>query len=224
LSVYDAVEVSMRDELDYLGSDERAEAYAAWARGGADWTFSPVLDELVSLLPPPPLPLLDVGCGEGRLGADLIRRGYDVMGVDFAPRMIELASEHHPAIVADASTLPFSDETFQCVVTVHVLMEIENLSAAVTEIARVLQRSGVLIAAVEHPFLSGRHVAHYSEESHHGWNVTHEGSNIGVGGIHRPLQTYLDALQHASLELISLREISVGRFDPMTLFLRARKA
>jgi SAM-dependent methyltransferase len=213
----------MRDELDYLQSFERSEAYAAWARSGADWSFSSVLHELVSLLPPPPLILLDVGCGEGRVGADLVRRGYDVMGIDIPPKMVELASEHHPAFVADASDLPFPDEAFECVVTVHALMEMQGLTAAVTEIARVLQRNGVLIAAIEHPFLSGRHVAHYSEEAHHSWNVAHQGVDIGVGGIHRPLGAYLDALHEAGLELNLLSEISARQFDPMTLFFRARK-
>jgi SAM-dependent methyltransferase len=213
----------MADELDYLQSVERAEAYAAWARSGTDWSFTPVLDELVSLLPPPPLSLLDVGCGEGRVGADLVRRGYEVVGIDSSPKMVELASEHHRALVADAAELPFPDEAFECVVTVHALMEMRELTAAVTEIARVLRRKSVLIAAVEHPFLSGRHVARYSEESHHSWNVAHGGVDIGVGGIHRPLQAYLDALQEARLDLNHLSEVSAGRFDPMTLFLRARK-
>jgi SAM-dependent methyltransferase len=213
----------MRDELDYLQSAERAEAYAGWARSGADWSFSPVFDELVSLLPPPPLSVLDVGCGEGRVGTELIRRGYDVVGIDIAPKMVELASAHHRAFVADASDLPFPDEAFECVITVHALMEMRGLIAAVTDIARVLQRNGVLIAAVEHPFLSGRHVAHYSEEAHHSWNVAHQGVSIGVGGIHRPLQAYLDALQEARLELNLLSEVSARRFDPMTLFFRARK-
>jgi 2-polyprenyl-3-methyl-5-hydroxy-6-metoxy-1,4-benzoquinol methylase len=60
------------------------------------------------LLLPPPLNVLDVGCGEGRLGKALIARGYAVVGVDLDPGMVALAAEYHPAQIADATALPFA--------------------------------------------------------------------------------------------------------------------
>jgi hypothetical protein len=40
---------------------------------------------LLDLLPPPPLRVLDIGCGEGRVGSELTERGYDIVGVDSDP-------------------------------------------------------------------------------------------------------------------------------------------
>lgn len=40
--------------------------------------------------------ILDAGCGPGRVGAELARRGHDVVGVDVDPVLIEAAVEDHP--------------------------------------------------------------------------------------------------------------------------------
>lgn len=202
-------------------ADERARAYAAWARSGADASFAPVLALVLDLLPTSPARVLDVGCGEGRVGAELVRRGYAVEGVDAAPTMVELAREHHPAAVGDAGALPFAGAAFDAVVSVHTLMEVDDLDAALGEVVRVLVPGGVLVAVLEHPFASGRKAGRYSEEARYGWELTHGGIDLQLGGVHRPLGRYLAALDRAGLGLDALRELSVGRFDPLSLAIRA---
>jgi SAM-dependent methyltransferase len=204
-----------------LEGDDRARAYAAWARSGTDASFSPVLAALIELLPPAPARVLDVGCGEGRVGAELVRRGYAVVGVDVASAMVELARERHAAVVGDATALPFEPGTFDAVISVHTLMEVDDLDSAVREAARVLVRGGAFVALVEHPFASGRKVDRYSDETRYGWERTHEGVDLRLGGTHRPLGRYVSALEHAGLALDALRELSVGRFDPLSLAIRA---
>jgi SAM-dependent methyltransferase len=41
--------------------------------------------------------IVDLGCGSGIWAAELIRRGYDVLGIDISPDMIKLARKHAPA-------------------------------------------------------------------------------------------------------------------------------
>lgn len=130
------------DDCEQSRGSGRANAYAAWARAGQDLLYAPALDAVVELLPPPPLEVLDVGCGEGRLGKALLARGYDVVGVDLDPAMVALASEYHPAQLADATALPFAPEQFDAVVSAHVFMEIESLDAALTELSRVVRLNG----------------------------------------------------------------------------------
>jgi SAM-dependent methyltransferase len=48
---------------------------------------------VISLLPAPPRRLLDVGCGTGWTSLFFAMSGYDVVGIDVAPKMIELAKE-----------------------------------------------------------------------------------------------------------------------------------
>jgi hypothetical protein len=98
-----------------------------------------------------------------------------------------------------------------------------HLMRTFTEIARVLSPGGVLVAVIEHPFASGRKVSRYSQPERYGWDVTHEGIDVRLGGIHRPLGDYVRAIERAGLGMETLREISVGRWDPMSLALRAAR-
>ena len=54
--------------------------------------------------------VLDLGCGSGKPLADyFLTQGAELVGVDFAPAMIELARQHYPDadwIVADMTALP----------------------------------------------------------------------------------------------------------------------
>jgi SAM-dependent methyltransferase len=55
--------------------------------------------------------ILDAGCGPGRVGAELARRGHDVVGVDVDPVLIAAAVEDHPGprwIVEDLAELDLS--------------------------------------------------------------------------------------------------------------------
>ncbi|NOX29149.1 MAG: methyltransferase domain-containing protein, partial [Actinobacteria bacterium] len=50
-------------------------------------------------------PVLDVGCGPGRIAAFLAERGIEASGVDIAPQMIAEARLAHPDLVFEVGTL-----------------------------------------------------------------------------------------------------------------------
>lgn len=67
--------------------------------------------------------VLDAGCGPGRVGGALSRRGHDVVGVDVDPVLIEAAEQDHPGprwLVADLAGLDLAahgvDAAFDVVV------------------------------------------------------------------------------------------------------------
>lgn len=134
--------------------DEQADAWATFARTpGHDFVHKRMnFPRFVELIPTPGRATLDLGCGEGRVGAELSRLGHRVTGVDSSPRMVELAREHHPTLVADAAALPFHDGSFDLVVAYMSLMNMDDLNGAVRETGRVLEAGGRLCAAVVHPF------------------------------------------------------------------------
>lgn len=51
------------------------------------------LGAIFTLLPPPPLRLLDIGCGPGWTSRFFARRGYEVLGIDICEDMIDVAQE-----------------------------------------------------------------------------------------------------------------------------------
>jgi ubiquinone/menaquinone biosynthesis C-methylase UbiE len=100
--------------------------------------------------------VLDVGCGTGRLAAELARRGARVCGVEPSPEMLSVAQANVPPFVAlkrgRAESLPFRAGSFDRVVFSLVLHLVER-TAALAEAHRVLVRGGrvaVLTFAPEH--------------------------------------------------------------------------
>jgi SAM-dependent methyltransferase len=68
---------------------------------------------LVDAIVEPRSRILDAGCGPGRVGAELYRRGHTVVGVDVDPELIAAAEADHPGptwTVADLSRLRLQDE------------------------------------------------------------------------------------------------------------------
>jgi SAM-dependent methyltransferase len=101
--------------------------------------------------------ILDAGCGSGPLSAALRDRGAILTGFDASAGMLELARQRlgpdADLRVADlASPLPFPDGAFDDVIACLVLHYLEDWTAPLAELRRVLKPGGRLIVAVDHPF------------------------------------------------------------------------
>jgi demethylmenaquinone methyltransferase/2-methoxy-6-polyprenyl-1,4-benzoquinol methylase len=92
---------------------------------------------------------LDLACGTGDLAFLAAARGASVVGLDFTPRMIELALAKPEArsvrwIVGDMGRLPLSADRFDLVTTGYGLRNVPDLKSALAEIFRVLAPGGRL--------------------------------------------------------------------------------
>jgi SAM-dependent methyltransferase len=85
-------------------------------------------------------PVLDVGCGEGRLASLL---GTDVrwIGVDASPTQL-MANPYRPVVRADMRALPFRDGAFAEVTQLWCLYHLADPVVAIAEAARVLAPGG----------------------------------------------------------------------------------
>lgn len=105
-----------------------------------------------------PLPqgsALDAACGTGRHARHLVEAGHDVVGIDLTPEMLHRAREAVPEAVlleADLVDIPAADGQFGLVVCGLALSHVADLSAAITELGRVLVSGGRLVVSVLHPF------------------------------------------------------------------------
>lgn len=109
--------------------------------------------------------LLEIGIGTGRIALPLLEQGIDVTGVDISQRMVERLQEKYTAmqaaeplrpwgaldvVMADMSTLPFSDGSFDAAVAVHVFHLVPSWRRALDEVLRVVKAGN--------PFLLGQDV------------------------------------------------------------------
>jgi SAM-dependent methyltransferase len=86
--------------------------YTPWEHPGTAWTASLAqrLDLEQAEREPPGGRALDLGCGRGQHAPELVRRGWEVVGVDNAPRAIEAARRQGidgvTFVVGDVTDLP----------------------------------------------------------------------------------------------------------------------
>ena len=95
--------------------------------------------------------IIDIGSGPGLMAAELadaVSERGKVCGVDSSQDMITLSSArlgNRPWLdfrVADATTLPYPDRSFDAAVCVQVLEYVQNIENALSELYRVLRPGG----------------------------------------------------------------------------------
>jgi ubiquinone/menaquinone biosynthesis C-methylase UbiE len=101
--------------------------------------------------------ILDIGTGPGFLALDLanhVAPGGHVTGIDVSPDMLALAEQHrqrtrHADLITyrngDATALPFTDATFDAVISTQVFEYVEDIDRALVQAHRVLRPAGRLL-------------------------------------------------------------------------------
>lgn len=217
-----------RPNLPFSGSvtaawDEHADEWIEWARRpdfDIYWTYH--RDLFLEIVPPPGRLTVDIGCGEGRLTADLAARGHTVLGIDASPRLVEAARTAHPGLdvrIADAAHLPLEDRSADLAIAFMALHDMDAAPAAVREAARVLVAGGRLCIALVHPINSAGVFPEdaapdtplviegsYLAERRYQDATERDGVTMTFTSIHRPIEAYADMLTSAGFLIERLRE------------------
>lgn len=115
-------------------------------------TVERIANELAKVVAAPG-PIADLGCGPGSHALALARRGYDVIGVDGSPRMVDVARTRAAQDEIDATfevhdvsaRLPFADASLGGVLAILVLQHLPQPAAFIAEIRRCLRPGGYLL-------------------------------------------------------------------------------
>jgi len=99
-----------------------------------------------------PRDVLDLCCGTGAVGREMLRRDYRVLGIDLSERMVRCCaarSPRLPAAVMDARRLGLKQASFDLVVSLYdslnYIIEPDGLASCFRGVARALRPGGLLI-------------------------------------------------------------------------------
>jgi SAM-dependent methyltransferase len=112
--------------------------------------------------------VLDVGCGNG---------GYlalvDAVGLDVSIGMVRAARERArgPVMCGDAQQLPFRDASFDAVLAPHMLYHVDDRTAAIGELRRILKADGRCVAVTNSDRCHSELVDLVEGVVGHGWRL-----------------------------------------------------
>ncbi|MEI2699069.1 MAG: class I SAM-dependent methyltransferase [Microthrixaceae bacterium] len=193
---------------------------------GVDPEYTEQILPLIHLHLPDSGRLVDVGCGEGqvaRMATEL--NSMDAVGVDPAMSQVKVASERGGGPVytqGSAAALALPSASMDAAVACLVFEHIEDLDAALAEVARVLRPGGRFLFLLNHPLLqtpgSGWIDDQMIDPPEQYWRIgaylvegdTEEQVERGVfiRFFHRPLSRYLNTAADLGLQLVRMEEPS----------------
>ncbi len=234
-----------------------AEWYDGLLEGDADsFQAKVILPGLLRIVDPKPdMSVLDIACGQGYFSRAFAAAGAKTVGCDISAELIARAKSRGSKIersdeaktgaggegvefrVAPADNLSFlKDGSVDVATVVLALQNIENLSGAVAEAARVLKSGGRFIFVLNHPafripkrsgwewdqetgnteksggsdFVQFRRIDGYMSDSRAEIDMTpgekDQNKKISTVSFHRPLQSYFKALNKSGLSVTRLEE------------------
>ena len=95
--------------------------------------------------------VLDAGCGSGLFSHLAIKTGAEVIGVDAAPGLLEVARERNPQnnfLEEDLEALPFTENSFDVVAGFNSFQYAGSFENALAEAKRVLKPKGRLVLGI----------------------------------------------------------------------------
>lgn len=100
--------------------------------------------------------VLDVGCGSGIHMTIFAHRVSEIIGLDYSMDMLQLCRkrfdsagiDNYKLIHCDANSLPFAENSFDCIISLGLIDYIEEPRNVIAEFQRVLKDTGFLVFTI----------------------------------------------------------------------------
>ena len=147
--------MAKQGEIDYLKNIGEAGRIHAFEKPFSDSECGLYLRDMgsiFSLLPRPPARLLDLGAGSGWTSVFFAKRGYDVVGQDISPDMIQMANENQKLsglknlnfVNCDYEDMNFTDE-FDAAIFYDSLHHSMDENKTLSSVYKALKPGGICI-------------------------------------------------------------------------------
>ena len=181
--------------------------------------------------------VLDLGCGDGRFGRNLLDAGaLSYLGVDASANRAALADQTLPGCVRHQRIEEFTAPpgSMDLVVSRLALHYVSDVGAVLRRVYATLVHSGRLVFSVEHPIITSSDQAWQGRGPRQAWLVDDyfvtgrretEWMGSRVVKFHRTVEDYVSLIQSAGLRLATLREPApaVQRFASQQEFRRHQR-
>ncbi len=179
----------------------------------------PIIDELIG--EPKGLDLLDLGCGDGRYGQELLGRGArSYHGIDGSINMIMLARETLESHITQLDqvsleSFAYPEAAYDLVLSRLVFHYIEDMQPVLKGIYKSLKSGGALVFSIEHPILTCCDESYQQAGPRESWivdNYFHSGERASqwlgkeVVKYHKTLEEYVQLLMEAGFRISQIRE------------------
>lgn len=217
----------MSDDSVFQQWNERASAWDKWVgvegdrnrRENSDpviWRWLGTVDGLE---------ILDAGCGTGYLSIQMAEKGAKVTGIDFAPKMVEIAMNRakeagvEARFTVDSASVLKTQKNglFDCIVSNYVLMDLPDLTGASEAFFRALKPGGLAIVVINHPCFMVQGGPKKSDEGvRYDWTQPYFDGSLyeerwgpfqqPFTSFHRPLSEYWRAFQQSGFVVADFAE------------------
>ena len=179
----------------------------------------PIFDELLGDINEKKI--LDLGCGDGKMGAQLLNRGAKFYhGVEGSYKMASLAREvitHTNSRIqtCDIENFDFPRNEYEVVISRLVFHLLENLELLFESIRNCFKENGLFIFSVEHPIITSNYESYHKQNKRKNWIVdnyfnTGERTNIWIGKkvikYHRTLEDYWNLIKDSNFLIEDFKE------------------
>lgn len=202
---------------------------ASWATNASAWTKAVRNREIPSrvratdaaaiaaVVDRKPRTVLDLGCGEGWLAHELANRGFDVLGVDAIPALIERAKEggkarFEVAGYQDITESGLGGRRFDLIICNFALFGEDSVPKLIKRIPDLLQPGGAFVVQTLHPLIATGDQPYVEGWRKGSWAGFSDAFSDPAPWYFRPLGAWIAMFPAAGLKLVEMRE----PVDPQT--------